>query len=121
MAKTILAIDDDSDFLVTLKDILEDEGFRVVTLSDPFKTEEFIAKYKPELLLIDILMPGRSGFNILEDFKEKGVHNNIPKMFLTCLDDDVEKMTASAWGVIEYIVKPLNVEAFILRVKDVLG
>lgn len=118
MAKTILAIDDDKDFLYTLKDILEGEGYDVQTLPDPLKVEEYIDKYRPSLLIIDIFMPGRTGFNILEDFREKGIYEDIPKIFLTCLNDDVEKMSARACGVVEYITKPFQPEELIRKVKE---
>lgn len=117
----ILAIDDDENFLVTIKDILEDENYDVKTLSDPTKTEYYIEKYHPDLLLIDVLMPKRSGFNLLEDFKSNGLYQDIPKIFLTCLDDEVERMTARSWGVDQYLTKPLQPEELIDRVKDTLG
>lgn len=111
--KKILAVDDNAAFLETIKDILELRGFEVRTLTDPTKTEEYIEKYKPDLLVMDVFMPKRSGFNILEDFRERKVYQNLPKVFLTCLDDDVEKMTAKACGVMCYITKPFEPEELV--------
>ncbi|MBU0683329.1 MAG: response regulator [Candidatus Omnitrophica bacterium] len=121
MEKTILAIDDDKAFLSTLRDIFEPEGFDLKTLSDSTKAEEYIDKYHPDLLIIDIFMPGRSGFNLLEDFKDKGLYQNLPKIFLTCLDDDVEKMTARSCGVEHYVTKPFQPEELIRRIKKILA
>lgn len=121
MAKVILAIDDDQDFLDTIKDMLDEEGFDVKTLSDPVRAEEYIESFRPELLIIDIFMPKRSGFNILEDFKKKGVYGDIPKIFLTCLDDDVERMSARACGVTYYITKPFEPEELIDLVRKCIG
>jgi two-component system cell cycle response regulator len=118
MPKMILAIDDDENFLVTIKDMLEDEGYSVVTLSDPMRAEEYIEKYHPDLMIIDIFMPKRTGFNILEDFREKRIHERLPKIFLTCLDDDIERMTARARGVEKYITKPFLPQEFIKKVKE---
>ncbi|MFC1548584.1 two-component system response regulator [Candidatus Omnitrophota bacterium] len=119
--KTILAIDDDEDFLRTVKDILEAEGYEVKTLSDPTKTEHYIDKYHPSLLIIDIFMPVRSGFNLIEDFRDKGLYEDVPKIFLTCLDDDIERMTARAWGVSYYMTKPFQPEELIRQVNNTLG
>ncbi len=113
MKKKILAIDDEKSFLETLKDILEPEGYEVQTLSDPVKTEKYIKKFNPDLLILDVLMPVRSGFNVVEEFREKGLYQDLPKIFLTCLDDSVERMTAKACGVGKYIVKPFEPEKFI--------
>jgi len=121
MAKTILAIDDDQEFLTTLKDILESEGYKVMTLSDPTRAEHFIEKYDPGLLILDVFMPRRTGFNLLEDFNKKGIYGDLPKIFLTCLDDDVERMTARAVGVGKYLTKPFQPEDLIDMVKGILG
>ncbi len=103
----ILVIDDNKDFLAVIKTFLDGEGYDVKTLSDPLKAEEYMEKFTPDLMIIDIFMPERSGFNIIEDFEEKGIYRDIPKIFLTGLDDDIEKMTAKGVGVAEYITKPV--------------
>lgn len=121
MRHKILAIDDNKEFLATLKDILEDKGYEVITLSDPVKAEHYIDKYAPELIIIDIFMPGRSGFNLIEDFNEKGLYERIPKIFLTCLDDDVERMTARACGVAQYLTKPFQPDELLDMVQSTLA
>ena len=121
MSKLILAIDDDENFLSTLKDILEDNGYEVRALTDPTRTEYYIEKYKPELLIIDVFMPERTGFNLIEDFREKGLYRDLPKIFLTCLDDDIERMTARACGVSQYITKPFQPEELLDKVKSLIG
>jgi len=121
MKKIILAIDDDETFLSTLKDIFEPEGFDFKTLSDPSKAEQYIDRLNPDLLIIDIFMPKRTGFNLVEDFKDRGLYQKMPKIFLTCLDDDVEKMTARACGVTHYVTKPFHPEELVRRVKTILN
>jgi len=121
MGKIILAIDDDEVFLKTLKDMMEEEGYEVKTLADPTRTEEYIEKYRPALLIVDIFMPVKSGFNLLEDFNDEGKYGDLPKIFLTALDDEVEKMTARACGVKHYITKPFNPQDLLNIVEDVVG
>ena len=121
MKKIILLIDDDVNLLKTLKDILEVEGYGVVVLSDPTKAEEYIEEYEPLLLVLDIFMPGRSGFNLIEDFNRRQVYVDMPKIFITCLDDDIERMTARACGVNRYITKPFSPEYVIGCVKEMIG
>lgn len=121
MKKTILAIDDDTAFLTTLKDMLDEAGYEVVILDNPVDAEKYIEKYGPVLLIMDVFMPGRTGFNLLEDFKERGVYQYLPKIFITCLDDDIEKMTARACGVEKYITKPFEPGELIGCVKEMIG
>ena len=121
MKKTILVIDDDAAFLTTLKDILEEAGYKVIALADPLEAEKYIETYAPDLLIIDIFMPDRTGFNLIEDFREKGMYLDLPKIFLTCLDDDIERMTASACGVQRYITKPFEPKELIGCITEVLG
>ncbi|MDD4956129.1 MAG: response regulator [Candidatus Omnitrophica bacterium] len=121
MAKRILAIDDDKGLLSLLQFNLEAEGYEIQTLADPMRTEEYIDKFKPDLMIIDILMPGRSGFNILDDFKREGKYQGIPKIFLTCLDDDIEKMVARGCGVENYITKPFKPAELLKVIKNILG
>ena len=121
MQKTILLIDDDENLLIILKDIFEAEGYGVVVLSDPVRAEEYIEKHSPSLLVIDIFMPGRSGFNLIEDFRRRNVYEEIPKIFMTCLDDDIERMTARACGVDKYITKPFSPEYVVGCVRDMIG
>ena len=120
MGKRVLAIDDNVDFLNMLEDMMKETNFDLKTLSDSRKAEEYIDEYKPELLILDIFMPERTGFNLLEDFGEKGLYGDIPKIFLTCLDDDVEKMTAKACGVSQYITKPFHPEDLMGMMKKLL-
>lgn len=121
MSKVILAIDDNVDFLNTLQDILEEEGYKVKTLSDPTLAERYVEEYTPDIMIIDIFMPERTGFNILEDFRSKGTYAEIPKIFLTCLDDDVERMTARACGVVQYVTKPFQPEELIGKIEECLS
>ncbi|MBD3296472.1 MAG: response regulator [Candidatus Omnitrophica bacterium] len=120
MSKVILAIDDDTDFLSVLDDILSDEGYRVITLSEPRRTEEYVEKHRPDLMIIDIFMPDRTGFHMIEEFRDKGLYSDLPKIFLTCLDDDIERMTARACGINAYITKPFQPEELIEKVSDLL-
>jgi len=117
----ILIIDDDENFLKTTQDILQDAGYGSSILSDPMKAEEYIEKDKPDLIIIDIIMPLRSGFNILEDFESRNIYQDIPKIFLTALDDSNEKMVAHGLGVKAYIVKPFDPDDLISKIKECLG
>lgn len=120
MAKVIVAVDDDMDLLQCLKIRLENEGYQVKTFSDSSQTEQALEENDPDLLIIDIFMPGKSGFEILEDFKERDIYQDLPKIILSGLDDDTEKIVAKGWGATEYITKPYEPEELVKKVKWLL-
>lgn len=120
MHEKILIIDDDRSFSDSLKDILTEKGYEVETLSDPSDTENCINTFNPDLLILDIFMPGRSGFNLLEDFRDRGIFQDIPKIVLTCLDDDVERMVAKSEGAEEYATKPVDVDGLLNKILKLL-
>ena len=119
--KKILAVDDREPILEVIKAALEMEGYNVTTLTDPFKVEECIEKESPDLLILDVFMPGRSGFNIVQDFNEKGLYKDLPKMFITVLGDEGEKIVARAEGVDEYLEKPFSKEELVEKVEKLIG
>lgn len=116
-----MIIDNNKSFLETTRDILQNAGYHVVALSDPFKAEECVKKEKPDVMILDILMHGRSGFDILQDFDDKNICRKTPKILLTILDNPVERIVARARGVEEYSTKPLNPDDLIGKIKKCLG
>ena len=120
MSRKILVIDDDESFLNVIYDILTGEGYVVTTLSDSTLAEEYIEKYSPDLMIIDIFMPKVTGFNLVENFKENEKYQKIPKVFLTCLDDDIERMMAKACGVNRYLTKPFDPEELVKHIRELL-
>lgn len=121
MSRRLLTIDDDSSFLNSLEDVLVQKGFEVLTLNDPGKVEREIENFEPDIIVLDVFMPKRSGFKLLRDFKERGVYQDIPKVLLTCLDDDVERMVARSEGVDEYVTKPIDIDHFLKIIEKLLN
>ncbi|MDD4957481.1 MAG: response regulator [Candidatus Omnitrophica bacterium] len=121
MSKRILILDDNVDFLTIEKRVLEGNGYDVRAISKPMEIEKNIEEFGPDVLIIDIYMPGRSGFDIVEEFRRRGVYGNIPKIFLTGIDDDVDKMIAKYDGVAEYITKPYAGKVLLEALEKVFG
>lgn len=119
--KKILAVDDHESVLEVIKALLGKSGYEVITLTDPTKVEEYIERESPDLLMLDVFMPERSGFNIIEDFNEKGLYKDLPKIFVTALGDEGEKIVARAGGVDEYIEKPFSREELVEKVRKLIG
>ena len=103
MAKKILLAEDDKFIARAYKDGLEDEGFEIITAEDGEEAWNKIQEGGFDLILLDIIMPGKDGFEILEDMKLEDI--NMPVMIISNLgqNEDIEK--AKDLGAKDYLVK----------------
>ncbi|HLD04059.1 MAG TPA: response regulator [Candidatus Dojkabacteria bacterium] len=104
MAKKILIAEDETSLLEILKNRVEQLGFKVVTARDGEETLQKFAEEKPDLILLDILMPKVNGFEVLEELKVKQ-KSPVPIIILTNLDQAEEVERGKSLGAVDYIVK----------------
>ena len=104
MAKKILIAEDETSLLEILKNRVEQLGFKVVTARDGEETLQKYAEEKPDLILLDILMPKINGFEVLEELKIKQ-KSPVPVIILTNLDQAEEVERGKSLGAVDYIVK----------------
>lgn len=112
----ILVVDDTPTNLDVLLDLLEADGFKVVVAEDG---EIAIAQAEyapPDLILLDILMPGIDGFETCRRLKTNRLTQDIPIIFLTAVTDNVDKVKGLHLGAVDYITKPLHHEEVLARV-----
>jgi DNA-binding response OmpR family regulator len=119
--KKILVIDDEPAIHKLLKVILEDEGFQIVGSGKPLSTAQSILGGKPDLIILDIMMPEVNGFDILKMLKEDEETRNIPVIVLTVrnLKADVDK--AMSLGANCYMTKPFEPAELIDNVNRLLS
>ena len=114
--KEILVVDDEDDIRVTVQQVLQDEGYAVRVAKDGKDCLSKVKKKKPDLILLDILMPGLKTKEILTKLKGK-----IPIMFLTVVRlSEFTKEKLMAKSMVDYIEKPFNNKDLIKRVKKAL-
>jgi len=116
--KKILIVDDDKDLCFNLSCILKEEGHEVVTASDGKQALKTLAKSSPDLVLLDVKLPGMSGVELLEEMKKIG--KNIPVIMLTASSDVKSAVKAMKLGAYDYITKPFDDEELILIIKKAL-
>ena len=119
-SKKVLVIDDEVDFLSFVKETLEIRGIEVVTASNAIAAGIELASKPPSLILMDLKMPGIDGFQACEAIKKNPVTKNIPIIAVTALSDDSYKKRACKLGIVEYFVKPVDVEKLINKVRELL-
>ena len=116
---TLLLIDDDQDFLSTMQFFFESVNFKVVAALGPQEGLEK-ARLKPDLILLDVSMPGMDGFQVCKYLKEDEVTKHIPIIMLTLRAETLDKVTAFDLGVSDYMGKFFSFDEMLVRVKAVL-
>ena len=120
MGKKIMIVDDDFDILMSVKNIFEYEGHEVLAFDSGKKCYENLLNNEiPDLIIMDIMMPGMTGWMLSDRIKENPAWRNIPIVFLTGRTDDLAKKASSTVSA-EYIQKPFNIEYLKERIESIL-
>jgi len=115
-AKTILIVDDDREIVQGLKAVLEGRGFRIVTAFDGAAGITVAAKECPDLVIVDMMMPKKSGFLVLEGIKKKD-GTGPRSIMMTANEGSRHKAYAEMLGVDEYLRKPFAMDKFLEAVE----
>ena len=113
----ILVVDDDQRLLELLKKFLEESGFRVTGASDTKQANAYMSGIHFDLLVIDIMMPGKTGIEWLVELRE---NTTIPVIFLTALGETEDRIDGLAAGADDYLPKPFEPRELILRITRIL-
>lgn len=116
-APTILIVDDTPVNLVLLQSVLDAEGFRTLTAPNGVTAREVSRREVPDLILLDVIMPGESGFETCAKLKSDPKTADIPIIFLSALDDVKSKVRGLKIGGVDYVSKPVHGEEVLARVR----
>lgn len=120
--KKVLIVDDDPDILTTLVAAFEPTGALIETTNNGNRAVEIAEKHGPDLIILDMMLPGKSGFLVLERLKGKKMPSEKPFiLMITGNEGQRHKMFAQALGVNEYFQKPVRVEKLLDRAAELLG
>jgi len=120
--KKILLVDDDNDILTSMQAAFEPTGATVETASNGNKAVELAEKGQPDLVILDMMLPGRSGFMVLEKIKARKPRNTKPfVIMLTGNPGARHKMYAESQGVSEYFNKPVKLDKLIAAAEKLMG
>ena len=120
MSKKIMIVDDEEDIRVSVGQIFEVSGYQVMRAQDGNDCLQKLEREIPDLIILDIMMPGMSGWDVAARIKGNEKWNTIPIVFLTAKDDD---MSIGVGGLAseEYIVKPFDIIKVKQRVEEILN
>jgi adenylate cyclase len=119
--RTILIVDDTPANLGVIVESLEDHGFRVVVAQDGEEGLQRADFVQPDLILLDVMMPGLDGFEVCRRLKALASTRDIPVIFMTSLTETENKVTAFKAGGVDYVTKPLRIDEVMARVNTHLN
>jgi two-component system, OmpR family, phosphate regulon response regulator PhoB len=120
MSASILVIEDEEPIQVLLKYNLESEGYRVRSSAQGEDVAFMIAEERPNLILLDWMLPGISGIEVCRLIRAKPESRDIPIIMLTARSEEAEKVRGLATGADDYLVKPFSVPELLMRIKTIL-
>lgn len=118
MQATILVAEDDAHIREGLLDALESEGYRVHTAADGSEALRAFAREQVDLILLDIMMPGRSGFDVCRDIRSQDPR--VPIIMLTAKGEEADKVIGLKLGADDYVTKPFGLRELLARIDAVL-
>ncbi|MDA0671789.1 MAG: response regulator transcription factor [Bacteroidetes bacterium] len=118
--KSILVVDDEHDLLDLLEYNLKKEGFKVYLADNGEKGINLAQKHQPDLVLLDVMMPKMSGFEVCEALRQDADIKRLPIIFLTAKDDEASEVEGLTIGADDYITKPISTVKLVTRIKALL-
>jgi DNA-binding response OmpR family regulator len=115
--KKVLIVDDSPAEVKLMLGLLEREGYWPVGLNDPRRVEEAITNERPNVILLDVVMPDRNGFQVCRDLKSSAEFNAIPVILVTSKDTASDKYWGQQQGADGYVTKPFTREELLRAVR----
>ncbi len=115
MAKKILIVEDEPGILLSLKDELESEGYRVCEAGDGERALAVIRQEKPDLIILDIMLPALDGYEVCKKLRAEG--DMTPVIMLTVKDREIDKVLGLELGADDYVTKPFSLREIVARVR----
>lgn len=111
----ILLVEDEPSLIFTLKDTLESEGYQVIVSEDGEQAVGLAQEHKPDILILDIMLPGKNGYEICQEIRS--LKFTFPIIMLTAKDQELDKVKGLDIGADDYITKPFGVKELLARIQ----
>ncbi len=121
MGKHVLVIEDEPNIIEAISYLLRQDGWRVSTHFDGASALQRVFEAAPDLLILDVMLPGRSGFDILRDLREAPQTRELPVLMLTAKGQARDRETAEAIGVSHYMTKPFSNQEILAAARELAG
>jgi DNA-binding response OmpR family regulator len=121
MAHKILIVDDEPNIVISLEFLMKKEGFEIAIATDGEEALAKVASFGPDLMLLDVMMPKKSGFEVCEALRADPANANLQIVMLTAKGRDTEVAKGLAIGADAYVTKPFSTKELVAKVKSMLG
>ena len=121
MTKHVLIADDEANIVISLEFLMQREGHRVTVARDGDAALEAIRRERPDLVLLDVMMPGRSGFEVCQAVRADEALAAVKILMLSAKGRDTDLAKGSALGADAYMTKPFSTRELADKVRELLG
>ena len=121
MQKKILIVDDEPNIVISLEYLMKKEGFQVAIATDGDAALAMAAEFRPDLVLLDVMMPKKSGYEVCQQMRSDAALADIKVLMLTAKGRETEVAKGVALGADAYVTKPFSTKELVARVKSLLG
>lgn len=121
MSKTVLIVDDEPNIVISLEYLLEQEGYQVQVARDGVEAMEAIERRLPDLVLLDVMLPRLSGYDVCQKIRENPLWRHLRIVMLTAKGREVEVAKGLALGANAYVTKPFSTKELLAQVHAQLG
>ena len=121
MSQKILIADDEPNILISLEFLMKREGFQVRTAADGIAAIQAVALDRPDLILLDVMMPGKTGFEVCQAVRADEANNSVRILMLTAKGRETDVTKGMALGADAYMTKPFSTRELVDKVRALLG
>ena len=118
MSKSVLLVEDEPNIIEAISFLLERDGWMVRIHSQGDDAVEAVARVSPDVLVLDVMLPGRSGFDILRDLRSTAATKHLPILMLTARGQTKDRELAESYGVSHFMTKPFSNEEMLGKVRE---
>lgn len=121
MSKKVLIVDDEPNIVISLEFLMKKEGFEIAVAADGEEALAQVASFAPDLVLLDVMMPKKSGFEVCEALRADPARSALKIVMLTAKGRETEVAKGLAIGADAYVTKPFSTKDLVIQVKTLLG
>src|SRR6266498_3676479 len=118
MKTKILIVEDDPHILLGLEEVLKSDGFEVAACNRGDQATEAVVRHRPSLIVLDVMLPGKSGYDVCRELRGKKV--TTPILMLTAKGKEIDKVVGLDLGADDYVTKPFGVRELLARIDALL-
>jgi DNA-binding response OmpR family regulator len=121
MAKRVLIADDEPNIVASLEFLMEQAGYEVKVAANGQEALELAASFRPDLVLLDVMMPGRNGYEVCQSLKSDPATRAVKVIMLSAKGRDIEVAKGLELGADAYVTKPFSTRDLVAQIRDMLG